>query len=428
LRPSTLHLRHILLLSLLLMAVLPACAAIKQTPPSIGVITNGINNDGVKLTAPVAQEQDGGYQAGLMVQESGLSIKNVAEGNMEDDVQVAIRSLVEKDKVVAITGATSNEASVRAAALVNFFNTPMMIPSTYGESILPSNNLWAFRISPPSSSYAQYLFGSLLQLLPAVSSDGKTAIRSALRIAILYEQNTFGESAAVATAHAAMKQGMQIGKYTFFNATSADPDQLKALAADTVKQNVQLVYLVSSDPSMARTLVNLLKAAYGQSLPVIIGQAGGFATQDFIASPDAEGIYILRQQMDMKNCPADIHTIVEAQSYAAVYLIDQALQEVKATTLAIPGGFQLPTSLSAAPQADPIVGQREKVRDIIKNTNTNVPCIGLVAFDNTGQNKLLRFEVLQISNGQAQVISSDQLITKITEQFSAPAPSGGASG
>jgi ABC-type branched-subunit amino acid transport system substrate-binding protein len=419
LRHTTVHLSAILLLSLSCLVGLSACAGISNSTLSIGALSNGVNSDGGKLTSPVAEEQENGYQAGLRSQGNQLVLKSAAEGNQEGDVQVAIRQMAEQEKVVAISGATSNEASVRAAGLVNFFNVPMVIPGSYGETILPSNNLWAFRLSPPSSSYAQYFFGALQPVAPADSS--------AIKIAILYEQNTFGESAAVATAHAALKQGFDIGKYAFFNASGADAQQLKTLAEAAMQENVQLIYMISSDPAVAQALVRAIKAAYtAQSLPALVGQSGGFASQSFLATPDSEGVFILRQELDPKNCPAEIKTIAEAQSFAAVYLIDQAVSQVKENTPPT-GTFTLPAMPFSQP-ADPVISLREKVRDALKTTNLNIPCLGLVAFDNTGQNKLLRFELLRVVNGKVQLAAPIQLLNSFPTDSSSPATNSPAPG
>jgi hypothetical protein len=78
------------------------------------------------------------------------------ESAQSDEVQVAVRELVEDEKVLALVGATSNEATMRAASLVNFFNLPMIVPTAGGDNLLPSNNLWAFRLSAPGSDYASY--------------------------------------------------------------------------------------------------------------------------------------------------------------------------------------------------------------------------------------------------------------------------------
>jgi ABC-type branched-subunit amino acid transport system substrate-binding protein len=393
-------------------------------------------------------EQHDGFAAGMKAvttirQDSVES----AEGNQADDVQVAIRTMVETDQDIAVIGATTNEATVRAASLVNFFNVPMIVPAAYGDDLLPSTNLWAFRLSAPGSAYAAYFFNSLLPVVApaAASGDGTTPTPSpatgGLTLAILYEENTFGESAAVAAATAAMKQNLDIGFYGHFAPGAPDVDALTAQIESMKAENVRLIYLISGDPDAALTVVKTIRSAYtSEQMPVLVGQAGGFATEAFKSSADANGVYVLRQKLDKTNCPAGIDSISQGQEYAAVYLLDQAIIRVEEELQPAQTNLSLTTLLSSVKGAStqtPISTLREKVRDMLKTMNLNVPCLGPVAFDNSGQNKQLQFEIVAIKDGQAVESSANDLNgnlpalptptmmpTEPTETPTAPAPNG----
>jgi hypothetical protein len=82
----------------------------------------------------LGQEQKTAYE---LVKADGVPVSQFASKNesaQSDEVQVAVRELVEDDKVLALVGATSNEATMRAASLVNFFNLPMIIPTAGGDN------------------------------------------------------------------------------------------------------------------------------------------------------------------------------------------------------------------------------------------------------------------------------------------------------
>jgi ABC-type branched-subunit amino acid transport system substrate-binding protein len=166
---------------------------------------------------------------------------------------------------------------------------------------------------------------------------------------------------------------------------------------DQVKtQKVQLVYLISSDPKVAKTLVQAFLANFSStSMPVLVGQAGGFASLDFLNSSEAQNMFILRQQLVANNCPPNVKSIYEAQSYASIYLLDQAVKQVLAQKNVPTQWFSPPASISAQS-----VAFREKVRNFLKDSNLNLPCLGQVAFDNTGQNKLLHLEMIKVHQGQ----------------------------
>ena len=284
----------------------------------------------------------------------------------------------------------------------------MVIPAAVGDNLLPANNLWAFRLSAPGSAYAGYLFGTLIKntqtpvatpSAPAAASGGPAASQPALKLAIIYEADTFGESAAVASAHAAMNQSINIVTYASFPADNPDLNKLNDLASAAKTGQAQVVYLISSDPSVAKMLVSAFRNQSGFS-PLLIGQAGGFANQVFLASPQAEGVYILRQELDHSACPVDITSSDQAQNFAAVNLLDQAIVAAEKN---MPHDWWNPFPMQNL-DATQLSLLREKVRDAIKVYNADLPCMGKVAFDNTGQNKLLRFELVTVQNKTVKVV------------------------
>ena len=215
--------------------------------------------------SPIALEQHDGYAlARESLENYPYEDVVVSEGNQQDDVQIAIRRMVEDpdNPVMGLIGATTNEGTMRAASLVNFFNVPMIVPSAVGDNILPSNNLWAFRLSAPGSAYADYLFGSLLTKDNfGVDLDDANA-SPILNIAILYEGNTFGENAAVATARAAIQMGVGIEVYASFPPKTPDPGRLNILLNAVKDSDVHLVYLISSEPDVAITLAQLFHSGF----------------------------------------------------------------------------------------------------------------------------------------------------------------------
>ena len=357
--------------------------------------------------SPAVIEQHSGYLlAQQAVTEVKLDDREYSEGSQQDDIQMNLRKMAETDHIFAMVGASTDASTMRAASLVNFFNIPMIIPSATGDNLLPATNQWAFRLSAPGSAYAAYMFGTLIKS-PQVSTPVATpapgapsVLNNGLRLAIFYEENTFGESAAVASARAAMKQAMNIVLYRSY--TPDNPEQAKIQdLADTAKQDdAQVVYLISSDPSTALMLTAAFQAKTGY-YPLIIGQGSGFASQVFLSSSQSEGVYVLRQKLDSSSCPADITATDQAQNYAAVYLLGQAVQQA-GLSMPKPWWNVLP---SQALDSTQLKLAREKVRDAIKTFTADLPCMGKVAFDNTGQNKLLQFELVTIQNRMVKPVS-----------------------
>jgi len=398
------HYSSWLLFGLLILCGISGCSKTNSDKNLIGILSSNPTGQILGDINSLASEQQIGYDLGIKNETEEVQLIQAGEGDKKDDVQLAIRSLVEKERVMAIVGGTSNEATMRAASLVNFFNIPMVVPSASGEELLPSNNLWVFRLSAPSSSYANYIFGTLL-LTPVLASSGEnpgsTETAKIPKLAILYEPNTFGESAAVATATAAMKQSTSIVFYGLYPLGENEADRFQVQSEAIKESRAHLVYVISNDPQKAITLVSTLKKAFGSGLvPIILGQGGGFTSQEFLESPEAEGVYVIRQALDKTICPQEVDSIYKAQTYAAIYLMEEAIQQADE---AMPRQAWLSSVLN--PQANVLSAKREKIRDILKQIDLTVPCMGQVTFNTNGQMKQYQFEILLIKDGKTYGIN-----------------------
>ena len=397
--------------------VISACGSVSlsKNKPIGGLWDVTLTDGTVNWTSAseLVQEQHDGFE--LANQDAKFDEVNLSEGSNQDDVQLAVRKLVEgqtenpkSDPVLAMIGATTNQATARAAALANFFNVPMVIPSASGDNLLPSNNLWAFQLNPPNSSYANFIMGTVLNK-QTLRSNSSVDISPSVNIAILYEQNTYGENAAVATASAALQQEFEVTTYDKFPAENTDPVQLRVLVNEVLDQGAQVVFIISSDPAVSQQLVfTFTSLADPVTLPILVGIAGGFSSQDFIHSSQAKYVYVLQQQFNSTDCPSDIKSINSAQNYAAVKLLDYAFKQVSNQPLDTVAKLSLTNP-------DGLNLYRETVRDIIKSANLNLPCLGQVAFDNTGQNKFAQFEIVMTSNGATRVVTNAEFISTVKQ-------------
>jgi ABC-type branched-subunit amino acid transport system substrate-binding protein len=378
------------------------------------------------------EEHDGYLQGRQSFKDVKFSDKEAGEGSQTDDIQITVRKMAENEKVVAILGSTTNSATMRISSLVNFFNIPMIIPSATGDNVTPSTNVWAFRLSAPGSAYASYMFGTVIKQSNLVVNAAPTAIavpngkpvvkksdttattNTGIKLAILYEQNTFGESSAVATARAALKQGLNIVVYSSFTPETPDQSKLDTLVDNVIQQGTQMIYMISNDSDTAITLMATLRSRYSdQSFPMTVGQAGGFTSTAFQQSDEADGVYVVRQQLDRNNCPAEIETINQAQDYAAIFLLNLAVKQ--AETL-MPRTWWNNPFQAQDQEAKTLTTFREKVRDTLKVINVEVPCLGMVTFDNAGQNKQVQFELTQINGGSADTISVEDFQQDLPQQ------------
>lgn len=374
-----------------------ACSA-QQTTPVVGVISALDSATIPAGLAALAGEQKNGYELVSAADAQISALTYEAESALSDDIQVTVRGLVEdpRQPVVAIVGATTNAGTTRTAALANFFNLPMVVPSAAGDNLLPSNNLWTFRLSAPGSAHATYLFGEVLtrQAVSGLTTSDEFSVP--LSLAVLYEQNTFGESTAVETAKAAMAQEVEIGYYGSFDPVSPDKERLIQAFSAMKDAQVHLVYLVASDPDVAQLLVRTFREFFiPEEAPLLLGQSGAFASRQFLQSAEAGGVFILRQQVVSDRCPDGIETLSEAQAYAAIRLLNFAIEQSRDQL----GANETPT----------LSQQREAIRDSLKASSLNLPCLGPTSFDNAGQNKNLQFELLYAPSGTPRLTSPEKL-------------------
>jgi len=405
-----------IIVGLLVAIIAIGCSKATIGNQSVGVLTGDLTSGDSKNAETLASEQQIGYELGLKNGNSGFKLVQKTEGDLEDDVQTAIRDMVEGNQIVALLGGTSNEATMRAASLTNFFNVPMVIPNADGENVIPSNNLWVFRLSAPSSAYAKYIFTEVIQKASPTETDTNTSDSNSsqsgtLKLAIIYEKNTFGENAAVSSAQISMDQSIKIVFYGSFTTGEDNAQEIISLAQTVNESGANLVYVISDNPDEAISITKTLKDAFGSGLaPIILGQGSGFDSQTFLNSDKATGVYVIRQAINSTDCPAEINSISKARSYASIFLLKDAVSQANKNIIS----SKLFSNFSNK-NGNQISEQREKIRDSLKQTDMSVPCLGPVSFDNNGLNKVFSFEFLQVEKDKPITVTADQFRTVVEQ-------------
>ena len=225
-----------------------------------------------------------------------------------------------------------------------------------------------------------------------------------VRLAILYEKDTFGESAAVAAVNDAMNQKLKIGFYGSFEPVNPNLNNLKLQAEEIANKNIHLIYLISNEPQTAIQLVKALRENIpADEIPILLGQSGAFASQEFLNAPEAQNMLILRQKIISDHCPSKF--LIQAESYASIELLNYAIQKAKSDA----GNVYTKQTIAQ---------KRDAVRNVLKETsNKTVSCLGVVSFDNTGQNTNLDFELLKVTSGGFISIEADDLKSLLTTVY-----------
>jgi ABC-type branched-subunit amino acid transport system substrate-binding protein len=337
---------------------------------------------------PIAAEQNDGYLAAVKEINDGggingcpLTVVTATESGDEDSIQTrdAVRRLVEDEKVIAILGGTSNVASMQAVSLMNFFETPIIVPSAGGQHVIPAENLWGFRLQASESAYAQTAFQMVTDRL------GKKQ-----RIALVFEDTTEGHDAANAAVSEIESQGSVVSGY--YAIKDINSPAYQNLGAELLKSRPQVVYLVFDQVQLSADV--LLKVKDSQA-NFIIARSGGLASSAFLwkngsLNPDIQNLVLATQWPGtLATQPGepffaafDRYTQeTYKKSFAPSYYNISAYKAMK--ILASVTGSVL--SSSAAPQED-IKKLRASLREGLYAFQENTLFWGTINFSSGGQN------------------------------------------
>jgi branched-chain amino acid transport system substrate-binding protein len=226
----------------------------------------------------IGQSQKRGYEQVLQeINDQGgvggcpleLIYQDEGEPSDPEAARIAVRHLA-NEGVLAVIGATHSEATLNAAAIVDYFEVPLVIPSVSNDALLQDGNLWRFRVSPSNNSYAVLAFEMLSEI-----TDGT------LSMGILYEASNYGEDSAIAAANQALAHEFEVLYYQDFPVTNGD---FSGGIEEINQMNPNILYIVSSNPEQAERI--LAEANLGlNGVNLIIGHGMGFCAQNFVGVP-----------------------------------------------------------------------------------------------------------------------------------------------
>ncbi len=358
---------------------------------------------------PIAQEQRDGYELALQQinAEGGpgdcpVSLAYAAEtaGDSQNQVERAIRSLVEEHRVVAILGGTSSQSSMFAASLANRFLVPMLIPSGGGLHVLPGENFWVFRLDASDEAYS-------LAAVEKIKED----LGEGAGVDIVFENTTFGNDAAVTAAGALELQQLHLVNYIPFDSGQLGYDRL----IETVGNDApDVLFLIFSRPDQAQALLAAFDKA-SLPLPMIVAQGGGFASRAFLQdsqgkpNPLAEGLVLVTPWINQLNVEAGAQFVRDFEAYTDVARKRQMTPglysaEAYKSLLVLVSALKNGTSAPGAASLKDIVKFRESARADLQAFRENKPPWGSITFATGGQNQQAMVYLVKVSNGKLVTI------------------------
>jgi ABC-type branched-subunit amino acid transport system substrate-binding protein len=226
-------------------------------------------------TTNAGLEQKQGYELALReINKKGLAqgcpieliYKDEGESSNTETAQIAMLDMADEG-VVAILGATSNDATIKAAAISQNLKIPLIIPSLAGDDVHEEDNQWVFRVSSSNKAEADVAFDMV-----------KSKLGTDVNVAIFYENTAFGERSAVMTAEAVMEKNMNVEMYQ-----SVDPsaDDYNALFEQAVKDQADIIYMIASQSGTAKKMVASVENQTADSAQ-LIGSGPGFIDDGFL--------------------------------------------------------------------------------------------------------------------------------------------------
>ena len=412
-------------ISLVLTLLLAACTAgnppfkssstpTKAVCPSIRVGVVIASSDTIG-----GQEQKEGYELALSeinraggVQSCPVELSYPAEGESAapDSAQIAMLDLVQKD-VIAVVGATSTDATKRAAALANYFKIPFLVSSDTGDDITETGTQWLFRVPPQNKVYAAVAFDMV-----------KGTLSAPVNIAVLYEHSEYGESAAVAAAAAALNRDLRLVSYQGFATDLVDystiMQNLKSSAAD-------VVYLIDSNPAQAQAMLKAFRDSY-LGITMVIGNGSGFTSHDFLYDQSGnlavgmENLFITvpwSADLPRKGNPQLASDLIAfrkvngiTSSYPPVAQLVEAYTALKITANAINDVVKAsPDWLAKLSNRENLPTFRDTLAQSLRTTkdSSRETLLGSIVFDTEGQNTQDAF-LIEIIDGKLMTVYPKQ--------------------
>lgn len=251
----------------------------EPTPTGVGPIRIGVVTSISGSLARFGQAHLQGYDIALQeINAAGGVLGRPLKLIFEDDGSVpqaaadAVEKLATEDQVPLIIGAYSSSATLLAAGMAERYQVPLIVPTAAADEITRQGYRWVFRISAPSQIYTQ-------TLLDFMERIGRPA-----RLAIVFENTSFGTSVAEAAERQARSRGIAVVAY---HAYQACPEPCQPTSTTDFQPLLEQIKAVEPDAvlfvSYLDDAVALMKQsrAVDFSPPMFAAAGAGFSLPDF---------------------------------------------------------------------------------------------------------------------------------------------------
>lgn len=422
--------RGIFFFILILELLLCGCAKQKKPDVVIGTFWNapvkGNAQDehdldwGQSNKKVIAQRQ--GFLRGLN-EFPDLKIKEVphSEDVSIEELTRSVHEMVQEDKIFMVVGGTTNTGTMHAASNTSFFQIPMLIPYADGDNLIGEENYWTKRLTPSGSDFADFIgshlmTASLRHELDNILFQDAPVYAYEVNAAIIYEDTTYGEAAALDLGEKLMTNAINLEIYRSYS-SGGFFDLINQLNAEQKKtfNALDVIFFINEDADYAIDLEKVAATfSEGDSDPVIIF-FGNILPEYSEEAGGVGNLFFVHRAIDFSTCPKEIKTTPEAIGYGAGILTGRVLER---TMQNLPQKPDLQKALLSGYSQEYLYLQsiRVAVRKQLEAFDENVPCIGPVHFSSEGANSKLQMESICFQeNGETRVVSDTEIINLIAQ-------------
>lgn len=291
--------------------------------------------------------------------------------------------LIQNEKVSIMTGAYQSSVTYPSTQVAEKYKVPYVVPTAVKDEITQRGFKYTFRTCPPMAWYTK-------DQVDFVKEMGEKSGSPAKKVALVYENTDWGQSAAKGWQEFVPKAGMEIVLDAPYPGTSSDltPVVLK------IKQAKPDVILFTSYTSDAILLTNTIAQLKVNSFGMI-GGGGGHADPEYMKNTGKNSEY----HFDLCEWAPDLGKagVKETnEKFKAKYGVD--LNGESANCYA--ATWIIADALERAASTDP-----EKIREALASTKYtegkgNIMPHDVVEFDENGQNIHAKLIMIQIRDGK----------------------------
>ncbi|MBQ6510309.1 MAG: hypothetical protein IJI07_12615 [Flexilinea sp.] len=427
----------LLLIGLILFLILRSSPSETETAVSIATIWMADDtgrNDGQldwdSVPEYISRERIG-FIRGKTAAAGSVKIREnlLSETAENTEITGTLADMINAEDILMVIGASGDLPTMYAAMETDFFGIPMLIPYSDGDIVSDSSAGYTVRMTPTDNNYADYI-GK--ELLPSGTTDwifdglfgGGPLPDDAVDAAVFFADNFNGHDLAVAITQRLMDNGIDIDHYHpyqgydlysgFEDAWKEDEESLR---------NIDLVFIIGYDQDPMYDLGRVtelwkdIRDPEDQPLFILLAYAPTSMDPKIY---EKNNIYVIRQHLDMFNCPAEIVYHDEAIAYASGWITGTAIRRASERQDPEPSGWKLWFKTGDQKRQihqDYLDLYRNNIRSVLMEMTDNVPCYGVPSFTSNIEDHTSVELVRYTSANHAEVLDGSAVFKYIYRMY-----------